>query len=384
MPYNDTKRGINPPWIIPQDLCSEVESLSGFMGIFVGRLRNTNDMLHFDSDYMEGAHPELMRRLMETNLEQTSGYGTDEYTKRARQRILEACGLEQGKVFFLVGGTQTNATVIDGLLARHEGVLAADTGHISVHESGAIEASGHKVLILPSYDGKVRAEDVKGYISDFYRDDSYEHMVAPGMLYISHPTELGTLYSLAELEALSAVCREADIPLYMDGARLGYGLMADDTDVTLQDVARLCDVFYIGGTKVGALFGEAVVVTRTDLLPHFFPLVKQHGALLAKGRLLGIQFETLFTDDLYLRISRHAIEMAMKLKRAFVAKGYQPYINSPTNQQFFRMPNETIDRLMQVASFERWGPRGDKETLVRFVTNWATREEAVDELIRHL
>lgn len=384
MPYNDTKRGINPPWIIPQDLCSEVESLSGFMGIFVGRLRNTNDMLHFDSDYMEGAHPELMRRLMETNLEQTSGYGTDEYTKRARQRILEACGLEQGKVFFLVGGTQTNATVIDGLLARHEGVLAADTGHISVHESGAIEASGHKVLTLPSYEGKVRAEDVKGYISDFYRDDSYEHMVAPGMLYISHPTELGTLYSLAELEALSAVCREADIPLYMDGARLGYGLMADDTDVTLQDVARLCDVFYIGGTKVGALFGEAVVVTRTDLLPHFFPLVKQHGALLAKGRLLGIQFETLFTDDLYLRISRHAIEMAMKLKRAFVAKGYQPYINSPTNQQFFRMPNETIDRLMQVASFERWGPRGDKETLVRFVTNWATREEAVDELIRHL
>ncbi len=179
-------------------------------------------MLHFDSDYMEGAHPELMRRLMETNLEQTSGYGTDEYTERARQRILETCGLKQGKVFFLVGGTQTNATVIDGLLAHHEGVLAADTGHISVHESGAIEASGHKVLTLPSYDGKVRAEDVKGYITDFYRDDSYEHMVAPGMLYISHPTELGTLYSLAELEALSTVCREADIPLYMDGARLGY------------------------------------------------------------------------------------------------------------------------------------------------------------------
>lgn len=354
------------------------------MGIFVVRLRKINDMLHFDSDYMEGAHPELMRRLMETNLEQTSGYGTDEYTERARQRILETCGLKQGKVFFLVGGTQTNATVIDGLLAHHEGVLAADTGHISVHESGAIEASGHKVLTLPSYDGKVRAEDVKGYITDFYRDDSYEHMVAPGMLYISHPTELGTLYSLAELEALSTVCREADIPLYMDGARLGYGLMADGTDVTLEDVARLCDVFYIGGTKVGALFGEAVVVTRTDLLPHFFPLVKQHGALLAKGRLLGIQFETLFTDDLYFRISRHAIQMAMKLKQAFIAKGHVPYIDSPTNQQFFRMPNEDIDRLMQVASFERWGPRGDQETLVRFVTNWATQEEAVDELIRHL
>lgn len=368
----------------PEDLSIVRRPLRGFMGIFVVRLRKINDMLHFDSDYMEGAHPELMRRLMETNLEQTSGYGTDEYTERARQRILETCGLKQGKVFFLVGGTQTNATVIDGLLAHHEGVLAADTGHISVHESGAIEASGHKVLTLPSYDGKVRAEDVKGYITDFYRDDSYEHMVAPGMLYISHPTELGTLYSLAELEALSTVCREADIPLYMDGARLGYGLMADGTDVTLEDVARLCDVFYIGGTKVGALFGEAVVVTRTDLLPHFFPLVKQHGALLAKGRLLGIQFETLFTDDLYFRISRHAIQMAMKLKQAFIAKGHVPYIDSPTNQQFFRMPNEDIDRLMQVASFERWGPRGDQETLVRFVTNWATREEAVDELIRHL
>lgn len=367
-----------------KDLSIVRRPLRGFMGIFVVRLRKINDMLHFDSDYMEGAHPELMRRLMETNLEQTSGYGTDEYTERARQRILETCGLKQGKVFFLVGGTQTNATVIDGLLAHHEGVLAADTGHISVHESGAIEASGHKVLTLPSYDGKVRAEDVKGYITDFYRDDSYEHMVAPGMLYISHPTELGTLYSLAELEALSTVCREADIPLYMDGARLGYGLMADGTDVTLEDVARLCDVFYIGGTKVGALFGEAVVVTRTDLLPHFFPLVKQHGALLAKGRLLGIQFETLFTDDLYFRISRHAIQMAMKLKQAFIAKGHVPYIDSPTNQQFFRMPNEDIDRLMQVASFERWGPRGDQETLVRFVTNWATREEAVDELIRHL
>ena len=367
-----------------KDLSIVRRPLRGFMGIFVVRLRKINDMLHFDSDYMEGAHPELMRRLMETNLEQTSGYGTDEYTERARQRILETCGLKQGKVFFLVGGTQTNATVIDGLLAHHEGVLAADTGHISVHESGAIEASGHKVLTLPSYDGKVRAEDVKGYITDFYRDDSYEHMVAPGMLYISHPTELGTLYSLAELEALSTVCREADIPLYMDGARLGYGLMADGTDVTLEDVARLCDVFYIGGTKVGALFGEAVVVTRTDLLPHFFPLVKQHGALLAKGRLLGIQFETLFTDDLYFRISRHAIQMAMKLKQAFITKGHMPYIDSPTNQQFFRMPNEDIDRLMQVASFERWGPRGDQETLVRFVTNWATREEAVDELIRHL
>lgn len=343
-------------------------------------------MLHFDCDYMEGAHPEVMRRLMETNLEQTPGYGNDRYTGNAKKLILEACGLDgkTGKVFLLVGGTQTNATVIDGLLARHEGVLAADTAHINVHEAGAIESTGHKVLALPSYNGKVKAADIEKYIKDFYADESHMHMVTPGMVYISHPTELGTLYSFSELEAISRVCRKAGIPLYLDGARLGYGLAADGTDVTMKDVARLCDVFYIGGTKIGTLFGEAVVVTRPDLLKNFIPLVKQHGALLAKGRLLGVQFETLFTDGLYMEISRHAVNMAMKLKKAFTDNGYRLLIDSPTNQQFVYLPNEEIDRLRKIASFELWGPRKDKETPVRLVTNWATREEDVNELISHL
>mgnify|MGYP000010865392 FL=1 len=338
-------------------------------------------MIHFDTDYMEGAHPEVMRRLLETNLEQTPGYGSDVYTKAAKERIREACGCPEAGVFFLVGGTQTNATVIDGLLARHEGVLAAETAHINVHEAGAIEAGGHKVLTLPQHGGKLCAKEVAAYINDFYRDETYEHMVAPGMVYISHPTELGTLYSLSELKELSAVCREAGIPLYMDGARLGYALAAPDTDVTLKDIARLCDVFYIGGTKVGALFGEAVVAPQAQRLPHFFSLVKQHGALLAKGRLLGIQFETLFTEGLYERMGAHAVRLALKLKKAFTDKGYRLYLDSPTNQQFVCLPNEVIDRLSQEATFELWGPRGETETVVRFVTSWATREEDVDRLI---
>lgn len=338
-------------------------------------------MLHFDTDYMEGAHEEVMRRLLETNLEQTVGYGSDAHTKHAAELIREACNCPHAAVYFLVGGTQTNATVIDGLLAHHEGVLAAETAHINVHEAGAIEASGHKVLVLPQHDGKVSAKDVEVYIDNFYRDETYEHMVAPGMLYISHPTEYGTLYTLDELTALSQVCRHAHIPLYMDGARLGYGLAAEGADVTLQDIARLCDVFYIGGTKVGALFGEAVVVPDASRLPHFFTLIKQHGALLAKGRLLGVQFETLFTDGLYRRIALHAVRLAMKLKAAFAEKEYKLYIDSPTNQQFVCLPNEVIDRLSQQATFELWGPRGEKETVVRFVTSWATDEANVDKLI---
>ena len=337
-------------------------------------------MLHFDCDYMRGAHPEVMRRLLETNLEQTSGYGCDAYTARAERLILDACGLADGKVHFLVGGTQTNATVIDGLLRRHEGVLAAETAHINVHEAGAIEASGHKVIVLTSHDGKVEAGELKEYLRNFYADETYAHMVAPGMLYISHPTELGTLYTLAELETLSNVCREAGIPLYLDGARLSYGLAAPGTDVTLPDVARLCDVFYIGGTKTGTLMGEAVVLPHTQLLPHFFTLVKQHGALLAKGRLLGIQFETLFANGLYLHIARHAVEMAMKLKQLFLDRGYPLYIDSPTNQQFFVLPNATIDRLKPHVSFELWGARGTMETPVRFVTDWATSQDEIDGL----
>lgn len=338
-------------------------------------------MIHFDTDYMEGAHPEVIRRLTETNLEQTVGYGNDPYTARAKELIRKACGQPEAAVHFLVGGTQTNATVIDGLLAHHEGVLAAETAHINVHESGAIEATGHKVITLPQHEGKLQADEVKAYITDFYRDETYEHMVAPGMVYISHPTEYGTLYTLDELENLSRVCREAHIPLYMDGARLGYGLASPGTNVTLKDIARLCDAFYIGGTKVGTLFGEAVVAPDPKRLPHFFPLIKQHGALLAKGRLLGIQFETLFTDGLYERLGAHAVRLALKLKQAFIQKGYRLHLDSPTNQQFVCLPNETIDRLAQEATFELWGPRGETETVVRFVTSWATREADVDTLI---
>ena len=337
-------------------------------------------MIRFDCDYMAGAHPEVLEALVRTNLELTSGYGADSYTAEARELIRRAIGCPEAQVMFLVGGTQTNATIIDGILDRHEGVIAADTGHIAVHESGAIEASGHKVLTLPHHAGKLDAEEVDRYITEFYRDDTYQHMVAPGMVYISHPTEFGTIYSLKELEALSAVCHKHSIPLYIDGARLGYGLAARGTDVGLRDIARLADVFYIGGTKVGTLFGEAVVVTNDALLKHLFPLVKQHGALLAKGRLLGLQFGALFRDGLYERIGHHAVALAMRLQEAFKRAGYEVVVDSPTNQQFFRLPNAVIDRLRESVSFEYWGPRGESSSTVRFVTSWSTTDEDVERL----
>lgn len=337
-------------------------------------------MIHFDSDYMAGAHPEILEALVRTNLEHTAGYGNDPYTEEAKALIRKAVGVEDAQVFFLVGGTQTNATVIDGILARHEGVVAADSGHIAVHESGAIEASGHKVLTLPHHEGKLQAEEVERYIEDFYADETYPHMVAPGMVYISQPTEYGTIYSLAELEALGAVCRKHAIPLYIDGARLGYGLKAEGADFTLKDIARIADVFYIGGTKVGALFGEAVVVTNPKLLRNLFPLVKQHGALLAKGRLLGLQFGVLFRDGLYERIGEKAVEHAITIRESFRKAGYEVVIESPTNQQFVRLPNEVIDRLRQDMSFDYWGSRGAKESIVRFVTSWATTDEDITRL----
>lgn len=338
-------------------------------------------MINFNSDYTRGAHPKVLQRLIETNMEQTSGYGADPYTLQAQKLILQACDLPDGQVFFLVGGTQTNATVIDGLLRHHEGVLATTDAHINVHEAGAIEATGHKVITLPHTDGKLQASHVQAYINAFYRDDTYEHMVAPGMVYISFPTELGTLYTLSELEALSAVCRQAHIPLYLDGARLSYGLMSPGVNLDLRDIAHLCDIFYIGGTKCGTLFGEAIVCRRPELIPHFYPLIKQHGALLAKGRLLGIQFATLFDGGLYLDIARHAISMAMKLKEAMLAKGYKLYVDSSSNQQFFVLPNQEIDRLMSFASFELWGPRGETHTPIRLVTDWGTSAEDVDRFI---
>lgn len=340
-------------------------------------------MLHFDSDYMEGAHPKIMQRLVETNLEQTPGYGLDEYSAKAAGLIREACGCPGALVHFLVGGTQTNATVIDGLLRRYEGVMTADSGHINSHEAGAVESSGHKVLALPGHQGKVDAADLERYLSDFYNDENHGHMVQPGALYISFPTEWGTLYSLEELESLSRVCHTFKIPLYMDGARLGYGLAASP-DVTLKDIARLCDVFYIGGTKCGALFGEAVVSTRPELLPHFFTHVKQHGAMMAKGRLQGIQFEALFTDNLYTEICGNAVRQALRLKQAMVEKGYRPYVDSPTNQQFFCLPDSDIERISKFATFEIWAPCGPMQSIVRFVTSWNTGDSDIEEFISKL
>ncbi len=341
-------------------------------------------MIYFDSDYMVGAHPEVMKRLVETNALHTVGYGNDQFTAEAKRIILEKCGIENGDVFLLEGGTQTNAVVIDRILDHNDGVIATDTAHINVHEAGAIESNGHKILTLPNHDGKLRAEDVRKYIADFYGDDTNQYMVRPAMVYISHPTELGTLYSKKELTELKEVCEEYNIPLYMDGARMAYGLASPAADLSIEDLASLCDVFYIGGTKCGALFGEAVVTRRPELLPRFVSLIKLHGATLAKGRLLGVQFAALFTDGLYEKIGRHAIKMAMKLKEGFIAKGYPLFIDSPTNQQFFILPNEKIDSLKEVASFEMWGPKGETHTPVRFVTDWATTEEDVDTLIANL
>lgn len=341
-------------------------------------------MLHFSCDYSEGAHEKVLRRLIETNMEHLPGYGADEYTVSAKQKIRTACGDDKADVFFLVGGTQTNAVIIGAILKSYEGIISADTGHISVHEAGAIEFTGHKVMTLAHADGKLRAETVEKYIETFYADENHEHMVFPGMVYISHPTEYGTLYTKKELEALSEVCRRFDIPLYMDGARMGYALASHDTDVKLSDIARLCDVFYIGGTKVGALCGEAVVFPRGKAPKYFMTTVKQRGAMLAKGRLLGIQFDTLFTDDLYMDISRHAVDMADKLKGGLSALGYRFFIESPTNQQFIILENEKMKQLREKVSFSFWEKYDDAHTVIRLATSWATQEKDVDKLLKLL
>ncbi len=338
-------------------------------------------MISFENDYIQGAHPEVLKRLTETNLEPLSGYGTDPYCESAREKIRRECGCPEAEIHFLVGGTQTNAVVIDAMLKGFEGVAAADTGHVAVHEAGAVEYTGHKVLTIPHHSGKIDPGELKEYLEGFYQDANHEHMVFPGMVYLSHPTELGTLYSRKELEEISHICREYEIPLFLDGARLGYGLMSSDTDVTLQDVAQLCDVFYIGGTKVGALCGEAVVFPE-KAPRHFLTSVKQHGALLAKGRLLGIQFDTLFTDNLYFDISRHAIERAEELKRVLQEKGCTFAWESPTNQQFVILEDSTVRRLKEHVVFSFWEKADETHTVVRFVTSWATRKEEIEELSR--
>ena len=347
-------------------------------------------MLHFDSDYLEGAHPAIIERLVATNLDQTSGYGTDEVCERARARIREACEAPDAAVYFLVGGTQANAAVADQILRPWEGIVCATTGHITAHEAGAVEACGRKTLPLPQHDGKLDAAEVRALCEAYWADENREHIIAPGAVYISHPTEYGTVYSLAELEALAQVCRDFGMRLFMDGARLGYGLAVAGADVTLPDIARLCDAFYIGGTKVGALCGEAVVFTRPGLDDHFFTLMKKRGALLAKGRFLGLQFDVLFEQEegpdgtlalRYENAGRHAVELAQRLADGFRAKGYELHLASPTNQQFVVLDDAARERLARHASFGFWERTPDGRTVVRFATSWATRPEAVDELL---
>ena len=338
-------------------------------------------MLSFQNDYQEGAHEKILKRLMETNLEPQSGYGSDSYTESAKEKIRKVCECPQADVWFLTGGTQTNQNVIDAMLQPYEGVVAASTGHVSVHEAGAIEFTGHKVLTLPEKNGKICAADLKNLIETFYGDENHEHMVFPGMVYLSHPTEYGTLYSRKELQAISEICRSYEIPLYLDGARLGYGLAGEENDLSLSEIAHLCDVFYIDGTKVGAFCGEAVVFGEKKNVPaHFITRIKQQGALLAKGRLLGIQFDVLFTDGLYERLGRHAVEMAAALKKGLKQRGYTFFRESPTNQQFVILENDRMEQIEKEVSVSFWERYDEDHTVVRFATSWATREADLEHL----
>jgi len=341
-------------------------------------------MIRFESDYAEGAHKRILTRLIETNEEQTPGYGMDEHCERARTYIQKACEVDNADVHFLVGGTQTNTTIISSILRPHQGAVAATTGHIAVHETGAIEATGHKVLTLPSTDGKITAQQVKELYNAHWEDATHEHMVQPGLVYISHPSENGTTYSKSELEELSEVCRQCSLPLVMDGARLGYGLVAQDSELSLADIARLCDVFYIGGTKVGAMFGEAVVIINEHLKKDFRYFIKQRGGMLAKGRLLGIQFETLFEDGLYFEISSHAVELAMQIREAFVEKGFALKYDSKTNQQFPILPNDVLTKLSKNYSFSYWEQVDATHSVVRFCTSCATKSADVEMLIEDI
>ncbi|MFB5676770.1 threonine aldolase family protein [Paenibacillus terreus] len=341
-------------------------------------------MIRFECDYTEGAHERILKRLLETNDEQTSGYGTDPHCELARAYIKKACDAEPADVHFLVGGTQTNTTVIASILRPHQGVIAAISGHIAVHETGAIEATGHKVLTLTSDDGKIRAEQVKELVEVHWSDATHEHMVQPGMVYISQPTENGTIYSKSELEALSRVCRESGLPLFIDGARLGYALAAEDNDLSLADIARLCDVFYIGGTKIGAMMGEAVVIVNEALKKDFRYHIKQKGGLLAKGRMLGIQFETLFEDGLYFEISKHAVDMAVLLRDVLTEQGIPFQYHSTTNQQFPILPDRLLEELKENYSFSFWEKADETHSAVRFCTSWATKRENVEKLIEDI
>ena len=341
-------------------------------------------MLYFENDYCEGAHPAILQKLTETNFEKVSGYGTDPYCASAREKIRAACACPEADVQFISGGTQSNAIVIASMLQRWQGVVAAATGHVAGHEAGAIEYTGHKVITLPQHNGKLDAAELRALVATFYADDNHDHMVFPGMVYISHPTEYGTLYTKAELEALHAVCQEYKMPLFLDGARLGYGLAAEGTDVTLADLARLTDVFYIGGTKCGALCGEAVVFTHGNMPRQFETMVKRHGAMVAKGRLNAVQFDALFTDGLYEKICAPAVRLALKLRDGLAAKGYRFAIDSPTNQQFIIVENSRLPELGGKVAYSFIEKYDAEHTVIRLATSWATTEEQVDELLNSL
>lgn len=341
-------------------------------------------MISFECDYCNGAHQKILDRLISTNSFQSLTYGDDEFSLSANEKIKKACKNDKLDIYFLMGGTQTNSTIIDSILQSFQSVIAVDCSHINVHESGAIESCGHKVVTLQSYNGKLRSEDLESYLEKFYADETYPHMTQPGLVYITFPTEWGTIYSHNELEKISIVCKKYHLPLYFDGARLGYGLVAEENDITLNDLCSLTDVFYIGGTKIGALCGEAAVFTHNNSNPNFFTIQKQHGAVLAKGRLLGIQFDELFTDNLYFEISTHAVNMAMQMKEIFKNKGYSFYIDSPTNQQFVIIKNDRIEELNKHFLFSHIAPYNDNSTICRFVTSWATKEEEIQELKKYL
>ena len=341
-------------------------------------------MIYFNNDYSEGCHEAVLKKLCETNMTQTYGYGEDEYCRAAAAKIKALCGRDDLSVHFLVGGTQANLTVICAALRPHQGVLGAISAHINVHETGAVEATGHKVLWLPSEDGKIRAEQVENYVRQHRADGAFEHMTQPKMVYISNPTELGTLYSLAELEELSATCRKLGLYLFMDGARLGYGLAARGNDVTMPDLARLCDVFYIGGTKVGALFGEAVVISNPAIGEDFRYIVKRQGGMLAKGRLLGVQFSALLEDDLYFRIAERADRLADKIRDTIANLGFAFRVEGTTNQVFAILPHSLLAELAEQFAFTDFEPVDDQVRVVRFCTSWATPEENVDALCAEL
>lgn len=347
-------------------------------------------MISFECDYNNGAHAKVLENLVRYNDAKPTPYGFDEFSERAKDRIREAIGMPDAQIFFLTGGTQTNATTIDSMLYQYEGVICVDSGHINVHEAGAVEFTEHKIITLAGEQGKMNARVLDKYLDDFMHDGNNAHAVYPGLVYITFPTELGTLYSARELDDIYHVCQRYDIPLYIDGARLGYGLMADGSDVSLPYLARHCDVFYIGGTKIGALCGEAVVFTNRQAHKHFFSIQKQHGAVIAKGALIGLQFEALFTpvDDngtpLYFQLSRHAIDMAMQMKHIFQEKGYEFWLDSPTNQQFVILPDAKVDELSKKMEFTHWGQAPGHRTICRFVTSWATTEADLNELKRLL